>query len=97
MITQQPNKIYLNTGDVKEDVNFYDLFEVTWSADKISESDIEYISSNHIQQKFQNALNSYSKSNSYISQEIVVALKLVKHFIFENGGTYKEIVNGKSK
>ena len=38
-----PNKIYLNIGcDPKEVKDFSGLSEVTWCADKINDSDIEY-------------------------------------------------------
>lgn len=38
-----PNKIYLNIGcDPKEVQDFSELSEVTWCADKINDSDIEY-------------------------------------------------------
>ena len=38
-----PNKIYLNIGcDPKDVEDFNDLSEVTWCADKINNSDIEY-------------------------------------------------------
>ena len=38
-----PNKIYLNIGcDPKEVKDFSELSEVTWCADKINDSDIEY-------------------------------------------------------
>ena len=38
-----PNKIYLNIGcDPKEVKDFNELSEVTWCADKINDSDIEY-------------------------------------------------------
>lgn len=39
-----PDKIYLQIGaDTPKDVDFKDLDEVTWCADKISENDIEYV------------------------------------------------------
>lgn len=39
-----PNKIYLQIGDdTPKYIDFNDLDEVTWCADRISENDIEYI------------------------------------------------------
>lgn len=40
MITNIPKTIYLQTGT--EDADFNDLHEVSWSKDKINQSDIEY-------------------------------------------------------
>lgn len=39
-----PKRIYLNIGDgVPEDVDFRDLSEVTWSEERMFDSDIEYV------------------------------------------------------
>lgn len=39
-----PKKIYLNIGDgVPDDTDFCDLSEVTWSEERINDSDIEYV------------------------------------------------------
>ena len=39
-----PNKIYLQIGDnTPKDVDFNDLDEVTWCAERISKNDIEYV------------------------------------------------------
>jgi len=37
------NEIYLNIGSDGEILDFYELAEVTWCADKVSKSDIKYI------------------------------------------------------
>ena len=38
-----PEKIYLQIGeDCPDDVDFYELSEITWCADKIHDNDIEY-------------------------------------------------------
>lgn len=43
-IKNLPEKIYLNLGvkDIGEDIDFKELSEVTWSQDKINDTDIEY-------------------------------------------------------
>jgi hypothetical protein len=38
-----PNKIYLQEGEDNEDKDFNDLCEVTWSIDRVYDSDIEYV------------------------------------------------------
>ncbi len=40
-----PNKIFLNIGTDEKDLDFNILSEVTWSNDRIFDSDLEYISS----------------------------------------------------
>jgi len=39
-----PDKIYLNTGYEADSVDFHELFEVTWSENKVHSNDIAYIS-----------------------------------------------------
>ncbi|HMI01614.1 MAG TPA: hypothetical protein VK541_03985 [Pedobacter sp.] len=40
----EPKKIYLQVGpENNEEIDFKDLDEVTWSADRVEESDIKYI------------------------------------------------------
>lgn len=39
-----PERIYLNLGDgVPENVDFRDLEEVTWSEEKVNDTDVEYV------------------------------------------------------
>lgn len=39
-----PKRIYLNIGDnVPDDADFRDLSEVTWSEERMFDSDIEYV------------------------------------------------------
>ena len=40
-----PNKIFLNTGTEEKDLDFNILSEVTWSKDRVFDSDLEFISS----------------------------------------------------
>ena len=40
-----PNKIFLNIGTDEEDSDFNTLSEVTWSKDRVFDSDLEFISS----------------------------------------------------
>ena len=40
-----PNKIFLNIGTDEEDLDFNTLSEVTWSKDRVFDSDLEFISS----------------------------------------------------
>lgn len=43
-IKNLPQRIYLNIGDgVPEDADFHDLSEITWSEERINDSDIEYL------------------------------------------------------
>lgn len=39
-----PNKIFLNIGTDEEDLDFNTLAQVTWSKDKVFDSDLEFIS-----------------------------------------------------
>lgn len=39
-----PNKIFLNIGTEEKDLDFNTLSEVTWSKDKVFDSDLEFIS-----------------------------------------------------
>lgn len=39
-----PNKIFLNIGTDEEDLDFNTLSEVTWSKDRVFDSDLEFIS-----------------------------------------------------
>jgi len=38
-----PKRIYLQVGEDNEDKDFNDLCEVTWSIDRVYDSDIEYV------------------------------------------------------
>ena len=40
-----PNKIFLNTGTEEKDLDFNTLAQVTWSKDRVFDSDLEFISS----------------------------------------------------
>ena len=40
-----PNKIFLNIGTDEKDLDFNTLSEVTWSKDRVFNSDLEFISS----------------------------------------------------
>lgn len=43
-IKNLPKRIYLNIGDgIPDDVDFRDLSEVTWSEERVNDSDIEYV------------------------------------------------------
>ena len=42
---ETPNKIFLNTGTEEKDLDFNILSEVTWSKDRVFDSDLEFISS----------------------------------------------------
>ena len=39
-----PNKIFLNIGTDEKDLDFNTLSEVTWSKDRVFDSDLEFIS-----------------------------------------------------
>lgn len=41
-VLNPPDRIYLNYGDLDEDCKHEDCAEVTWCADKIGNSDVEY-------------------------------------------------------
>ena len=41
---ETPNKIFLNIGTDEEDLDFNTLAQVTWSKDKVFDSDLEFIS-----------------------------------------------------
>lgn len=45
MIKNTPNKIFLNIGTDEKDLDFNTLAQVTWSSERIFDSDLEYISS----------------------------------------------------
>jgi len=40
-----PNKIFLNIGTDEKDLDFNTLSEVTWSKDRVFDSDLEFVSS----------------------------------------------------
>lgn len=42
-IKNTPTEIYLNVGDLHEDVDFKDLHELTWSTEPVGKSDIKYM------------------------------------------------------
>lgn len=42
-IFNPPTEIYLNVGDLHEDVDFKGLYELTWSTEPIGENDIKYM------------------------------------------------------
>ena len=39
-----PNKIFLNIGTDEKDLDFNTLSEITWSKDRVFDSDLEFIS-----------------------------------------------------
>lgn len=45
-----PERIYLNIGDgVPNDVDFRDLEEVTWSDERINDSDIQFVRAKEVE------------------------------------------------
>ena len=41
-VKEAPDTIWLNVGDIGYDCDFIELCEVTWSEEKMGDSDIEY-------------------------------------------------------
>ncbi len=42
-VTGAPERIYINVGDIDEDCDFAELYELLWCTDKIDDADIAYV------------------------------------------------------
>jgi hypothetical protein len=68
-----PNKIFLNIGTDEEDLDFNTLSEVTWSKDRVFDSDLEFISVSFLLAEidklkdYANATDDYEKAEFAIS------------------------------
>jgi hypothetical protein len=62
-----PDKIYLQIGENADDVDFNDLYEITWADEPIFDNDIEYV--NH--ELFNKFIDEhYSHSSESYKQEL---------------------------
>lgn len=68
-----PNKIFLNIGTEEKDLDFNTLSEVTWSKDKVFDSDLEFISVSFLLAEidklkdYANATDDYEKAGFVIN------------------------------
>lgn len=78
-----PEKIYLNTGyEEGEDVDFSELFEITWSKDKVFSGDLEYLSKEYVEQAFIRRLKKLKeKQDSQTSMQIKSEYNAIMHEI----------------
>lgn len=63
-----PNKIFLNIGTDEEDLDFNSLSEVTWSNDRIFDSDLEFISSVFILRRIEELEKEIENEDSVYSE-----------------------------
>jgi hypothetical protein len=64
-VTNIPNKIYLQVGEINEDSEFNDLDEVTWCKEKALENDIKFIHEAHAIECFRKFIEDYCKDAGY--------------------------------
>ena len=70
---ETPNKIFLNIGTDEKDLDFNTLSEVTWSKDRVFDSDLEFISVSFLLAEidrlkdYENATDDYEKAEFAIN------------------------------
>lgn len=67
-----PTRIWLNVGNVKSNIDFEDLSEVTWSQEQIHENDIPYVLDKTVQKR----------PDSKFHESDIVCLKDVPEFSY---------------
>ena len=76
-----PNKIFLNIGTDEKDLDFNTLSEVTWSKDRVFDSDLEFISVSFLLAEIHKMYveEDVSKSNALrIGNKILILNKIQK-------------------
>ena len=68
-----PNKIFLNTGTEEKDLDFNILSEVTWSKDRVFDSDLEFISSVFVLRRIEELEKEFDNTDSIYSATGLVA------------------------
>ena len=77
-----PNKIFLNIGTEEKDLDFNTLSEVTWSKDRVFDSDLEFISSVFILRRIEELEKEIEDENSEYSITICrFAIKELKNLL----------------
>ena len=73
-----PNKIFLNIGTDEKDLDFNTLSEVTWSKDRVFDSDLEFISFSFLSAEIDKELEGLRNSPKMALSTREVFLKQMK-------------------
>ena len=77
-----PNKIFLNIGTEEKDLDFNTLAQVTWSKDRVFDSDLEFISSVFILRRIEELEKEIEDENSeYSITSCRFAIKELKNLL----------------
>ena len=68
-----PNKIFLNIGTDEKDLDFNTLAQVTWSKDRVFDSDLEFISSVFILRRIGELEKEFDNTDSIYSATGLIA------------------------
>ena len=74
-----PNKIFLNIGTDEKDLDFNTLSEVTWSEDKVFDSDLEFISVSFLLARI-NKLKDYANATDEF-EKAEFAINIIKNLL----------------
>ena len=70
---ETPNKIFLNIGADEKDLDFNTLAQVTWSKDRVFDSDLEFISSVFILRRIEELEKEFDNTDSIYSATGLIA------------------------
>ena len=73
-----PNKIFLNIGTDEKDLDFNTLSEVTWSKDRVFDSDLEFISVSFLSAEIDKEIKELKKSRKMALSTRELFLKQMK-------------------
>lgn len=68
-----PNKIFLNIGTEEKDLDFNTLAQVTWSKDRVFDSDLEFISLVFISRRIEELEKEFDNTDSIYSATGLIA------------------------
>lgn len=74
-----PNKIFLNIGTDEKDLDFNTLAQVTWSKDKVFDSDLEFISVSFLLAEIDKLKDYANSTDDYEKAEF--AINIIKNFL----------------
>ena len=75
---ETPNKIFLNIGTDEKDLDFNTLAQVTWSKDRVFDSDLEFISVSFLSAEINKELKGLRNSPKMALSTREVFLKQMK-------------------
>lgn len=87
-----PHKIFLNLGEVEDVKNFNELSEISWSKERILDSDIEYLHGRTAFPVFDLLQNEFENGSKIVKQDGVWNLVDKEGDRIASGKTFRELL-----